>query len=145
MANRFMTGAVLACLCAPATAQDSAQYAQMSRTSWEAFSCAALASTMKWPQRHDQLVTFGHKEGRTFLAALAAGKVERKDTFSKTPSGFPIRGEDPSPDFVLGRVYEMAKANVLRDVVTPENRGHDDIQKALATAKYESLGCKAHS
>ncbi|GAB2509429.1 hypothetical protein [Lysobacter humi (ex Lee et al. 2017)] len=145
MSKRVVMGAVLACMSTAAAAQDSAQYAQMSRTSWDAFACAALASTMQWRERHDQLVNYGYAQGKTFLTALAAGKIKQYDTFSRTPSAFPMRGADPSPDFVLGRVYEMAKTHALRDVVTPENRGQDDLQKSLATTKYETLQCKAHS
>jgi hypothetical protein len=122
-------------------AAESTEFAKMGRTVWAAFECSSLASVLKKPKDQERLFRFGYEQGREFLHALQGGQITAKDLNSITPSGFLLVAQGPTADFILGRVFESAQENALKDVITTESVLHKDLQQAIALRKYTSGNC----
>ncbi len=50
--------------------------------------------------------------------------------------------QGPSVDFILGRVYESAQDNALKDVITTETVLSKELKQNLASRKYHSGNCE---
>ncbi|WP_133155097.1 hypothetical protein [Kinneretia aquatilis] len=124
-------------------AQTSKEYAVMGRSAWSAFECSSLASQMKDPQEQERLFNAGYKDGLAFITALQAQKIDRKDVSSEVPIGVRFLLQGPTPDFMLGRMYESAQDEALKDVTkTGQQLNSDDLQKTLAQSKYTKKNCR---
>ena len=141
---RFKLALVLVLLLqVPAVAQDSVAYAKMAKATWSAFECSSLAATLKKSSEQERLFRFGYEQGKTFIAALQAGKIERTDLSSNAPIGLLWLLEGPTPDFMLGRIYESAQDNALKDVYrTGENATSEADQQLIASNKFTSANCQ---
>lgn len=124
-------------------AQDSASYAQMAKATWSAFECSSLASKLKKPTEQERLFKFGYSQGKDFIAALQAGKIKREDLSSNAPVGVLFLLEGPTPDFMLGRIYESAQENALKDVYrVGDHFNADEEQELAASNKFASSNCQ---
>lgn len=124
---------------ASALASDSADYARMGANAWNAFECAALAGELKWSDKEQSLFTVGYERGMAFVDAVRAGHVTKRDVFTTVPSGFMSHAIGPNNDFILGRVFEVARQSALRDVPA---QGTLDEQKSAASRKYSANNCE---
>jgi len=133
----------LCALIGNATAQTSRDYALMARAAWSAFECSSLASHMKDTKEQERLFLYGYKEGLAFIAALQAKKVQRADLSAEAPWIMLLLLQGPTPDFMLGRVYESAQETALKNVLkTGEQLNPDDLQKAVAQNEYTKRNCR---
>jgi len=123
-----------------AGAQSSEQYAVMARAVWSAFECSSLAAESGDHKEQKRLFMFGYNQGKVFIAAVQAGKVKRKDLSSNAPIGVLVRLEGPSPDFMLGRIYEGAQDDALNDVYHVGNSDKDN--KLAASNKFTTKNCQ---
>lgn len=133
------------CLLGPsiAAAQSSRDFAVMGRTMWSAFECSSLASEMKSPNEQERLFSLGYKNGLTFIAALREQKIERGHLSSEVPFMALLLLEGPTPDFMLGRVFEFAQNEALNDVIKAGSRMNSgDVRKTLAQGKYDKQNCR---
>lgn len=48
----------------------------------------------------------------------------------------------PTPDFALGRVFEGALENALKDVITPDTVLEDELKQSIASRKYSERNCE---
>ena len=134
---------LVVCAATPsALAQSSEEYARMSRASWSAFECAAFADVLGKTQDHQRLFKYGYEQGKAFIEAARAGRVDEKDIGSISPSGFLMLAKGPTADFALGRVFEGALKNALKDVITPETVLEDELQKSIASRKFGDANCE---
>ncbi|MNB77589.1 hypothetical protein PS726_01830 [Pseudomonas fluorescens] len=128
---------------ATVSAQDSKAYAQMATASWSAFECSSLASKAGKPKEQERLFLYGYEQGKTFISAVQAGKVEQKDLSSEAPWIMLLLLEGPSPDFMLGRIYESAQNSALKDVYkTGDQFNSDEEQIAIAANEFRKLNCQ---
>ncbi|MBV6862923.1 hypothetical protein [Xanthomonas euvesicatoria] len=125
-----------------AAAQSSGEYVRMSRASWSAFECSAYADVLEKSSEHERLFRYGYEQGKAFIEAARAGHVKEADLQSISPSGFLMLAKGPIADFALGRVFEGALENALKDVYTPENILEKDLQKSVASRKYVAANCE---
>jgi hypothetical protein len=124
-------------------AQSSLEFAVMGRTAWAAFECASLASQMKDQAEQERLFNIGYESGKKFLEALQSKKIEHKHISEEVPIGFTLLIAGPSNDFVLGRVFENAQDDALKDVLKSNGKlNSDDLQATLAQAKYTKQNCR---
>lgn len=130
------------CFSQLAVAQSSSDYARKSRASWSAFECSAFADVLGKASEHERLFRYGYHQGRAFVHAVRAGRVEQEDLRSISPSGFLMLAEGPTADFALGRVFEGAVENALKDVITSDNVLSKELQKAAAARKYSDANCE---
>jgi hypothetical protein len=127
---------------AVSVAAESADFAKMGRAAWVAFECSSLASVMEKPKDQERLFLFGYDQGKKFLNAMQSGRITQKDLNSTAPSGFLMVAQGPSVDFILGRVFESAQDNALKEVITTETVLSKDLKQGLASHKYTSGNCE---
>lgn len=73
---------------------------------------------------------------------MQGGRIAAKDFNSIPPSGLLMVAQGPTPDFILGRVFESAQENALKDVITTDSVLHKDLQRSIASRKYTSGNCE---
>jgi hypothetical protein len=125
--------------------KSSKEYAVMGREVWSAFGCASLASISGDSAEAERLFTFGHEQGKTFIGALNAQKIENEDISQQVPVGLVwlLRDGGPSEDFILGRVFENAQEDALEDVFkTNGEYNSDDMQKTIAKNNFVKQNCQ---
>ena len=126
-----------------ASAETSSQYAKMGLEVWSAFECSALAEKSKYPQEQERLFKFGHAQGVKFIRAIQAGKVEQADLSANVPIGLLLRLQGPTPDFMLGRIFEGAVETGLRGVYkTGDQFNSEELQTVVAQNKFRKQNCK---
>ncbi|HZF98034.1 MAG TPA: hypothetical protein VEY92_07290 [Pseudoxanthomonas sp.] len=128
--------------CPTALAQGSDEYARMSRASWSAFECAALADVLGKTKDHERLFNYGYEQGKDFLEATRTDRVDQKDLHSISPTGFLMLAKGPTADFALGRVFEGAVENALKDVITSENMLDEQLKQSIASRKFSEANCE---
>ena len=100
---------------------------------WEAFECSSLASKAGDTQEQARLFMVGYKEGLEFIKAAQKEKVTNEDVNNQVPVGFLLRLEGPTPDFMLGRIFEAAQEEALKKVYyTNGEYNSPDVQKRVA-------------
>lgn len=130
-------------LATPTMAEDSRTYAVMARATWSAFECSSLASKAKDPKEQERLFLFGYDQGQKFIAALRAGKIKREHLSTEAPMILLLLLEGPTPDFMLGRIFEAAQESALEDVYkSNESFNSDEVQSTLAKTKFWKLNCQ---
>lgn len=125
-----------------AFAGESEDFAKMGRAAWAAFECSSLASVLEKPKDQERLFRFGYEQGKEFLNAVQAGRITAQDLRSIAPSGLLMVAQGPTADFILGRVFESAQENALKDVITNESVLHKDLQQSIASHKFISGNCE---
>lgn len=124
-------------------AQSSHDYAAMGRSLWAGFKCSALASKMNSPKEQERLFQFGYKEGLVYLNALQSQKIDQIPITDEAPIAVLLRLQGPTPDFMLGRIYEAAVESALKDVMrTGGNFNPEDLQKTLAQNEFNKQNCR---
>jgi hypothetical protein len=95
-------------------------------------------------EEQERLFLFGLDQGRKFLEAVQAHKVTKEDLSTEPPLIMLMLLQGPTPDFILGRVFESAQKSALGDVITrPEGAIFDDETKRLnARTKFVNQNCK---
>ena len=140
---RVTLAAIILCTFLPAAfAQTSDDYARMSRASWSAFECAALADVLGKTKDHERLFNFGYVQGKSFIDAARKDQVDQKDLNSISPSGFLMLAQGPTADFALGRVFQGAVENALKDVITSETVLAEELKQSIASRKFSEGNCE---
>lgn len=115
----------------------------MGRIAWAAFECSSLAAQMKDANEQERLFTLGHEQGKAFIEAVETQKVERKHIMEEVPIGLVLHLQGPTPDFMLGRIYESAQDEVLKDVLRTNGKlNSDEVQALIAQGKYNDQNCR---
>ena len=142
--NRFVFAATLAVSSAAmGQTNDSKELAVMGRIAWSAFECSSLAAQMKDTKEQERLFMLGYDQGKRFIEAAQGGKIDRQDIRGEVPIGLTMLLQGPTPDFMLGRVYESTQDAALKDVLrTNGNLNSDDVQALLARNKYTEQNCR---
>lgn len=142
--NRFLIAMVYA-FCVPLTtqAQTSKDFAVMGRVAWSAFACSSLAAHFKDQKEQERLFRLGYEQGKAFIEAAQAKKVDRKDISEEVPIGVTLLLQGPTPDFMLGRVYESAQEEALKGVFrTNEAFNTEEVQASLARSEFTKQNCR---
>ncbi|MGS1121059.1 hypothetical protein [Rhodanobacter sp. UC4436_H3] len=143
MIRKVLTAALVLLISPASLAQDSSAYAQMGKATWSAFECSALASKLKKPADQERLFEFGYSQGKAFIAAIKAGKIERVDLSNNVPAGVMWLMEGPTPDFILGRIYESAQSNALKNIYSVGDHFNSEKEQELAASnKFSSSNCQ---
>jgi hypothetical protein len=126
-----------------AAAQNSKEYAAMGAEAWSAFECSSLASHIKDSKEAERLFLFGYEQGKKFIRALKANKIEKNDVSNGVPIGVLLLLQGPSEDFMLGRIYENAQENALKEVLrTDGNFNSEENQKIIAEREFQKRNCQ---
>lgn len=113
------------------------QYVAMGKATWSAFECSVLAEKSKDPKEQERLFKSGYAQGRKFIEAIQQNKVKREDLSKDAPLMMFLLLQGPTPDFMLGRVFEGALDSALKDVYkTGEQFNSDEIQETIAKNNF---------
>jgi hypothetical protein len=135
----------------PALAQTTeVEKARLARTMWSAFQCATYAELSKDQKEQERLFLIGVKAGRDFLEALKNGQISRETASNEVPIGVIGLLGGPSPDFIVGRVFENATRDAYDQIVSMENGlllehpkwvMDEELRKTKAESFYQSRNC----
>lgn len=131
-------------ICGSAIAQTSKEYAVMAQKTWAAFECSALAGEMHDAKEQKRLFQYGYQQGKRFIAAFRAHKVDQSDLSTLVPIGFLWVNQGPNADFILGRVYDSAQDDALKGVVVRESGkfNSEDEKKVIASSRFLKGNCR---
>ena len=124
--------------------------AGLGRTMWSAFQCATYAELSKDEKEQGRLFLIGVKAGRDFLEALKNGQISRETASNEVPVGVIGMLAGPSPDFIVGRVFENATRDAYDQIVSMENGlllerpnwvMDEELRKMKAESFYQSHNC----
>lgn len=122
MLRRLIAPALAICLL-PATGAATEADAKAARLMFTAFECSAYASMTGDNAREKQLVEVGVAAGRQFLAALAAGEISENDLRRHAPFMEGTDLDQPSPDFMIGRMFQGTFEAMQRKVSSEDKAG----------------------
>jgi len=126
-----------------AVAQTSKEHAAMGAEAWSAFECSSLASHIKDSKEGERLFLFGYEQGKKFIRALKANKIEKEDISNGVPMIMLLLLEGPSEDFMLGRIYENAQEHALEKVFKTDDKfNSEQFQKDIAKSEFRKRNCQ---
>lgn len=124
-------------------AETSKECALRGKGTWSAFQCSALAGKIGNIKEKERLFLFGYEEGLRFVNILQSNKIRQSDCYSKLPLAMTWELQGPTPDFILGRVFEVAMEYALKDVYKADNTGsNEEAQKLKAEIEFSKRNCK---
>ena len=86
---------------------------------------------------------YGYKNGKHFIESVKNNKIKKEDISSNVPVGVMLLLQGPSTDFMLGRIFEGALDNALKDVFTTDGKyNNEEIQKVIAENKFHKHNCE---
>lgn len=97
-------------------AQEPLEYPVQGKEIWSAFECSGLALRSDQPKEVERLFTYGYSKGLEFLEFMQSNKITDWDPASHTPIVMAVLLEGPTPDFVLGRIYQEASDSVFEGI-----------------------------
>lgn len=124
--------------------ESSKAYAKKALALWSAFECSSLAGAAGMAEEEQsRLFLFGYDQGKQFIAALQEKKILKGDLSNETPIGVLMLLQGPTPDFMLGRIFEAAQDEALKDVFGSNGNPHSkEEQKLLAGNRYRAKNCE---
>ena len=139
----ILLGLFVAFLNQSVMAETSKEYAVMAKSVWSAFECSVLAEKSKNVIEQERLFTYGYKQGLVFIEALKAQKIKQEDLSSESPLMMLLLLQGPTPDFMLGRVFEGALESGLKNVYkTGEEFNSDEMQETIAKNEFWNRNCQ---
>ena len=134
----ILIASFLAILATEASGQTSQQYALMGRKVFAAFTCSALSTAAGKTDETKRLFNIGYEQGTIFINALQSGKITNADLNNQVPMGVLFVLYGPTVDFILGRIYEVATDETLKDIFKSADESQ---QKMVAQTTYTKMNC----
>jgi hypothetical protein len=114
----------------------------MAKSVWSAFECSVLAEKINNSNEQERLFMFGYKQGLKFIDALKSKRIKDEDLSAEAPIMMILLLQGPTPDFMLGRVFEGALDSALNNVYrTGETLNSDEEQQAIAKKEFWIRNC----
>ena len=115
----------------------------MAKSTWSAFECSALADQSQNKQEQERLFKYGYQQGLTFIDAIRENKINKEDLSTEVPLMMGLLLQGPTPDFMLGRVFEGAVESALDNVFkTGDTFNSDEMQKNIAKNEFWKRNCQ---
>ncbi len=113
-------------------AETSIGYAMKSRRAYAAFECSALLVQYDKENlaNREKLFELGYSEGRAFIQAVVANKINPEDLRSTASLYFRLVLQGPNDDFILGRLWGVVVNRVV-DEITNEKFPLDEELKQM--------------
>jgi hypothetical protein len=117
----------------------SAQNARNGKVSWSAFECASLAVSQEEAER---LFQVGYRAGLAFVQDVQLRRINKEDIDREVPVAFLLALRGPTPDFMLGRVFEAAQGSVFEDITEAALGSVDqDIRRLHSESLFNRQNC----
>jgi hypothetical protein len=115
----------------------------MARVMWSSFECSCLAEKVGNTEEQARLFQFGYDQGQKFIAALKSNKITKEDLGSEVPIGVLLRLQGPTPDFMLGRIFQATAESAFEDVFkSGEHFNSEEDQRLAAENKFRKANCQ---
>jgi len=131
----------------------SLRLAQSGRRAWDAFQCAGFAAAMHDKEAFDGVFAYGSSTAHLFLNAFQNERIKRVHLEREVPSPMRASLEGPSPDFIVGRIYQTALESAVYAVeaeaivqnrdrkVERDSDAYQSLRNDVASSLFESSGC----
>jgi hypothetical protein len=124
-------------------AETSIDYAMKSRRAYSAFECSAILIQYDKENlvNREKLFELGYSEGRAFIQAVIANKINPEDLRSTASLYFRLVLQGPNDDFILGRLWGVV-ANRVEDQIADEKFPLDkELKQMKARSLYMNKNC----
>ncbi len=119
-------------------ANEAPDHAFLARNMWSAFECSSLMVEIDNPEEERRLFNVGYSSGSNFLKAWDEGRIS-KEEMKQMPIGVLWLLRGPTPEFILGRMFQSIQEETLRDL---HRDATDEIaRKSAAKARYQTNNC----
>ncbi|MDO8401471.1 MAG: hypothetical protein Q7T45_27055 [Bradyrhizobium sp.] len=145
-----LTTSALMAITDVSVAQSAVEKARQARTMWSAFQCGIYAEMSGERQEQARLFVVGIKAGRDFIDAINKNQIPPEVAKREVPIGVNLVFGGPTPDFILGRIFESASNDAFDDVVKKDNGialenskwiMDSELRKAKAKTQYLKGNC----
>jgi hypothetical protein len=125
--------------------------AKASKIMWSAWMCSQYASLMEDEAEKERLFLLGYNAGKQFLAGVQAGTITQWERISIVPMIVEMNLSGPTPEFVLGRLYQSAAGDAFDKVTKKDANGiplevkdwiTSDEQKSVAETRFRQENCE---
>lgn len=130
-------------------AEDDARAAQVM---WNGWLCSIYAELQGDAMEQGRLFALGYEKGKQFVAAARAGTITPEEGRTIVPMVVGMLMAGPTPEFVLGRIFEAAASQAFDNVVSEDANGmplapadyvHDEeLRVSIATTRYMRSNCE---
>jgi hypothetical protein len=126
--------------------------ARAARVMLSAWMCSEYAEIKGDEAESERLFLLGYGAGKQFLAAAKAGTITPEERHSTVPMVLQWMMSGPTPEFILGRMYESATSDAF-DKVTAKNANgfplevkdwitDDKLKTSIAETKFVQANCE---
>ncbi len=119
----------------------SAGYADKGHTAWSAFECSVLAGVAADPKEQERLFKLGYSEGKAFIDALQRNAISKNDLDNKVPLPVLQSLAGPTPDFMLGKIFEASTGVVTPAYKAGAESGDQQLAKNTAQSDFWKKNC----
>jgi hypothetical protein len=144
-----LAAAALLVASASQAAEADAMAAKIMYSAWQ---CSIYAELKGDTDAQGRLFTLGYKKGKQFMDAAAAGTITAEEGRTIVPIVVGLLMAGPTPEFVLGRIFESAAGDAYDDVATEHASGlprapkdyviDDKLQAIIASKEYSAANCE---
>ncbi len=130
-------------------AEDDARAAQVM---WNGWLCSIYAELKGDTKEQTRLFALGYGKGKQFMGAANAGTITPEEGQAIVPMMVRMLMAGPTPEFVLGRIFEAAATQAYNDVATmdanglplaPENYVTDhELKASIAKTRFIRSNCE---
>jgi hypothetical protein len=145
-----LTTSALIALTNVSAAQGAVEKARQARTMWSAFQCGIYAEMSGEREEQARLFDVGIKAGRDFIDAINKKQIPPDVAEREVPIGVNLVFGGPTPDFIIGRIFESASKDAFDSIVTKDNGialenskwvMDSELRKAKAKTQYLKGNC----
>lgn len=127
--------------------------ARAAKIMYSAWQCSTYAEMQGKADEQGRLFTLGYEKGKQFIAAAAAGTITKEESRTIIPMVVGMLMAGPTPEFVLGRIFESAAGDAYDDVAKRDPSGaplapadyvvDKSPISSIASTKFEQGNCSA--
>lgn len=128
--------------------QADIEKSQLGRIVWSAFQCATYAEMSGDVAEQSRLFEVGLRSGRKFIDAVKNKQITPEIMTREVPIGVTMLLQGPTPDFILGRIFENAMHDAFDEIVKNGNPydttkwiNDTDLRKTRARTKFDNGNC----
>lgn len=139
-----LTSIGLVGIVAPSFGQTAIEKARLARTMWSAFQCGMYAGMSGDEKEQARLFDVGIKAGRDFLESLNKKQIPTEIARQEVPIGVSSVLQGPTPDFIIGRIFENSSQDAYDAIVKKENGIPLDVAKWIMDEGLKKSKAKTH-
>lgn len=131
------------------SAEEDARSAKIMYSAWRCSTYAEIKGDMA---EQNRLFKLGYEKGRQFMDAALGGTITDEERRNFVPIIVGMLMAGPTPEFVLGRIFESAASRAYDDIATKDANGmplapadyvrDERLTASIASTKYMQANCE---